>query len=83
MRSEKKDQSFILRWKNSEIVKLGVILILSSIGSIFFLDQPITIWLHDSFNGALDHVAKVFTWLILGDFEFFFSWSIISLLRPG
>jgi membrane-associated phospholipid phosphatase len=55
------------------MVRLGVLLIVCSIVSIFYVDQPLTRWIHESFRGDLDPIANFFTWFGLGDTYFLFS----------
>ncbi len=66
-------KSFIVNWNGQQIVLLGVGLIVLSILSIFYFDQPLTRWVHDSFNGDLEPVANVFSWFGLGDTYFLIS----------
>jgi len=70
----KRQQKFFLsNWNKNQIISLGLVLGISSILSIFYLDQPLTRWFHESFNGSLDPIAKVITWFGLGDTYFFIS----------
>lgn len=71
LNNDKKQFLFFLNRKR--IIVLGFILGISSVLSIFYVDQPLSHWFHESINGRLDPVAKVFTTLGAGDIYFFIS----------
>lgn len=72
-KKNKEKQSFITRWPLQKVVILGIILWVSSIISIFFIDQALTLWVHGAFEGRLDPAAKIITWFGQGDTYFFIS----------
>jgi membrane-associated phospholipid phosphatase len=81
MVEHRKSKSFIVKWPRHKIVFLGVFLVAGSILSIFYFDQPLTQWVHESIRGELDSIAKVFTWFGLGDTYFLISASGYLLAR--
>lgn len=68
-----KNKSFLVTWNKGQITILGLILGIGSVLSIFYIDQPLTLWLHNMFQGRLDSVAKIFTWFGSGDTYFLIS----------
>jgi membrane-associated phospholipid phosphatase len=66
-------QSFLSRWRRVQIIYLGVGLLSLSVLSIFYVDQPLTRWVHGTFRGELDKAASIVTWFGLGDGYFLIS----------
>lgn len=48
-------------------------MVIASVISIFYVDQPLTRWFHDVLNGELSSLAEVVTWFGLGDTYFLIS----------
>lgn len=67
------EKSFLVKWRAQRMTILGAGLVFTSILSIFYLDQPLTRWIHDSFNGGLDPAASIFSWFGTGDLYFLIS----------
>jgi len=66
-------KQFIFNWEKQQILFLGLVLGVSSILSIFYIDQPLTKWFHETVDGRLDFIARIFTALGSGDIYFFIS----------
>lgn len=73
MASKEKHKNFLFSWTQKQIMILGLVLVLSSIFSILYIDQPLTHWFRVSFNGQLNSIANVATWFGLGDTYFLIS----------
>jgi membrane-associated phospholipid phosphatase len=73
MASKEKNKLFIFNMNQSQLVFVGLIMGISSILSIFYIDQPLTHWIHDSFQGSLDSTARIITWFGSGDTYFLIS----------
>lgn len=70
--------SFVVRWGLKSLIQLGVFLVIASVLSIFYVDQPLTRWIHNSFQGGYDPVARFFT--KMGDADTYFLISILGYL---
>lgn len=73
MKNKKASRAFIVYWQRHHMVLLGVVMVVASILAIFYVDQSLTHWIHDTFQGQLKPTAEVITWFGLGDTYFLIS----------
>lgn len=81
MMSSSKNQSFISIWPVKKIVHLGLLMGFLSLFSILFIDQALTRWIYETFQGGLDRGAHVITFFGLGDLYFLISVTGYLLAR--